>query len=300
MDFGRTKELDTIDFTLPPNHTGIEKVLGGKKHGAPKVYIGGVLWSDEGFVGTIYPDRAKATNYSKYYTRQFNTIELNSSHYRIPDIQKVQKWYEEAPSDFKFCPKIPQAISHSRNLIEALDYVNEFQYSFNALQHKLGTSFLQLPPHFAPNRLNELLDFLDKCSIRNLAIELRHPQWFTEQTALNTLSNYLYKNNMSLVLTDTPTRRDVLHMRQTNKTAFIRFNANDKHATDYVRINQWINRLYNWLQLGLETIYFFIHTPTQTTMPELVTYFIQQLKKECGITLIPPKIKTIEIDNKLF
>jgi uncharacterized protein YecE (DUF72 family) len=300
MDFGRTTHLDAIDYTLPTNHIGIEKVLGGKKHNAPKVYIGGVLWSDEGFVGTIYPDKAKATNYSKYYTRQFNTIELNSSHYRIPEIQKVQKWYEEAPSDFRFCPKIPQAVSHSRNLSESLDFLNEFHTVFKALQHKFGTCFLQLPPHFAPNRLNELLDFLDKCSIQNLAIELRHPQWFTEKLALNTLSNYLYKNNMSLVLTDTPTRRDVLHMRITNKTAFIRFNANDKHASDYIRINEWIARLYEWLQMGLENIYFFIHTPTQTNMPELVTYFIQQLKKECGITLNPPKIKTIEMDNKLF
>lgn len=300
MDFGRTKEIDSVNYTLPQNHIGVEKVLGNIKFANPKVYVGGVLWSDKGFVGTIYPHRAKAINYSKYYTRQFNTIELNLTHYRIPEIQKIQKWYEESPNAFRFCPKIPQAISHSGNLAETIDYVNEFQQTIKAFQHKLGMCFLQLPPHFAPNRLNELLSFLDRCSIRNLAIELRHPDWFTEKLALNVLSNYLYKNNMTLVLTDTPMRRDVLHMRLTNKTAFIRFNANDKHDSDYKRINEWIKRLYTWIQLGLETIYFFIHTPTQTNMSELVTYFIQQLKKECGITLTPPKIKTIEIDNKLF
>lgn len=300
MDFGRTKELDSVKYTLPQNHMGIEKVLGTVKCVNPKIYIGGVLWSDESFVGTIYPHRARAINYSKYYTRQFNTIELNSTHYRIPEIQKIQKWYEESPHDFRFCPKIPQDISHSRNLAETIDYLNEFNNVIKAFQHKLGMCFLQLPPHFAPNRLNELLSFLDQCSIRNLAIELRHPEWFTEKLALNVLSNYLYKNNMTLVLTDTPMRRDVLHMRLTNKTAFIRFNANDKHESDYKRINEWIERLYEWMQLGLETIYLFIHTPTQVNMPELVTYFIQQLKKECGISLTPPKIKTIEIDNKLF
>ena len=300
MDFGRTKELDSVNYTLPQNHIGVEKVLGTVKCVNPKVYVGGVLWSDEGFVGTIYPHRARTINYSKYYTRQFNTIELNTTHYRIPEIQKIQKWYEESPSTFRFCPKIPQSISHNRNLLESINYVDEFQHAIKAFQHKLGICFLQLPPHFAPNRLNELLGFLDRCSIRNLAIELRHPEWFTEKIALNVLSNYLYKNNMTLVLTDTPKRRDVLHMRLTNKTAFIRFNANDKHESDYKRINEWIKRLYTWMQIGLETIYFFIHTPTQTNMPELVTYFIQQLKKECGITLTPPKIKTIEIDNKLF
>ncbi len=300
MNFGRIKELDSINYTLPQNHIGNEKVLGNIKCIKPKVYVGGVLWSDEAFVGTIYPNWAKAINYSKYYTRQFNTIELNSTHYRIPEIQKIQKWYEQSPPDFRFCPKIPQAISYSRNLSETIYYLNEFHNAIKAFQDKLGMCFLQLPPHFAPNRLNELLDFLDNSPIRNLAIELRHPEWFTEKLALNVLSNYLYKNNMTLVLTDTPTRRDVLHMRLTNKTALIRFNANDKHESDYKRINEWIERLYTWMQLGLETIYFFIHTPNQINMPELVTYFIQQLKKECGITLTPPKIKTIEIENKLF
>ena len=301
MDFGRTPHIDTVNFALPPNHKGIEKVLGGVKALKPQVYVGGVLWSDDAFVGTIYPDRAKSKDYAKYYSRQFNTIELNLTHYRLPEKEKVQRWYEEASDDFKFCPKVHQAISHSGNLVSVADYFEEFYNIMKPFQHKLGTCFLQLPPHFSPHRLNELLEFLDKSNLRDLAIELRHPDWFAGGEALNILSNYLYKNNMALVLTDTPLRRDVLHMRLTNKTAFIRFNANDKHPSDYARIDEWMQRLYEWRQLGLETVYFFVHTPTQINMPDLVTYIVQQLKKECGITISAPKIKPINHDNeKLF
>jgi uncharacterized protein YecE (DUF72 family) len=292
MDFGRTNNLEIVDFTLPPSHKSVEKILGDTKNIHPKIYVGGVLWSDESFKGTLYPERTQVKDYAKQYTKQFNTIELNLTHYRLPEKEKIQKWYEESPSDFKFCPKVHKDISHSSNLLNTIDYYEEFYQSVKHFQHKLGTCFLQLPPHFAPNRLNELLDFLDKSNLRNIAVELRHADWFKESVALNTLCNYLYKNNMALTITDTPTRRDVLHMRLTNKTAFIRFNANDKHPSDYIRINEWIQRIQQWLQLGLETIYFFIHTPTQINMPNLVIYFIQQLKKECGIILKQPKIRS--------
>ena len=301
MDFGRTNQLELVNFALPSNHQGVKKVLGGAKAQLPNVYVGGVLWSDEAFLGAIYPERAKSKDYAKYYSRQFNTIELNLTHYRLPEKEKIQKWFEESPVDFKFCPKIHQAISHSGNLLSVVDYMEAFYQIVKPLQHKLGTCLLQLPPHFSPKRCHELLAFLDKSNLRDLAIELRHPDWFIEGKELNLLSNYLYKNQMGLVLTDTPMRRDVLHMRLTNKTAFIRFNANDKHPSDYERIDEWVHHLYEWIQQGLETIYFFIHTPTQLFMPELVTYSIQQLKKECGVTLTPPKIKTITGDTgKLF
>lgn len=301
MNFGRTNNIEAINFGLPDSHKGIEKVLKGVRVLQPRVYVGGVLWSDEAFLGTIYPERAKSKDYARYYGRQFNSIELNLTHYRLPENEKIQKWYEESPVDFKFCPKVHQAISHASNLISAVDYMETFYQLVKPLQHKLGTCFLQLPPHFSPKRLNELLEFLDKSNLRNLAVELRHPDWFSGNEALNILSNYLYKNKMALVLTDTPMRRDVLHMRLTNQTAFIRFNANDKHASDYKRIDEWIQRLLEWIQLGLESVYFFVHTPTQLNMPHLVTYIIQQLKKECGISISPPKIKTVNDDSgKLF
>ncbi len=301
MDFGRTDNLETIDFTLAPNHKSIEKILGGVKCTKPQVYVGGVLWSDESFLDTIYPSKIKSKDYAKYYCKQFNTIELNLTHYRLPEKEKIQKWYEESPTDFKFCPKVHKDISHSSNLLSVCNFFEEYHQLIKHFKYKLGPCFLQLPPNFTPNRLNELLDFLDKSNLRNLAIELRHHDWFKQPAELNTLSNYLYKNNMTLVLTDTPTRRDVLHMRLTNKTVFIRFNANDKHPSDYTRINEWIQRIQQWLQLGLESIYFFIHTPTQINMPYLATYLIQQLKKECGILLTPPKLKSSNGEvNKLF
>jgi uncharacterized protein YecE (DUF72 family) len=291
MDFGRDTDINEVDFTLTAINPHVKKVLGSNPSKLIKVYVGGVLWSDENFVGTIYPDKAKPKDYAKYYCKQFNTIELNTTHYRIPEKERIQKWQHEAPEGFMFCPKIPQVISHAGNLVSMVNFMNEFNELVKHFQQKLGLCFLQLPPHFAPNRLMELLEFLDRSELRNLAIEVRHPEWFTNEVTFNQLSNYLYKNKMPLVITDTAGRRDVLHMRFTAKSTVIRFNANNQHASDFKRMDEWIQHLKLLFEMGLENVYFFVHTPNQLHMPHLVTYFIHQLKRECGIHLTAPKIK---------
>jgi uncharacterized protein YecE (DUF72 family) len=301
LDFGRIKDIEQANYSLPLDHASVKKVLGGKTCAVPQIYVGGVLWSDKSFVGTIYPNNAKAKDYAKHYCRQFNSIELNATHYKIPEPSTFKKWALLADSSFKFCPKIHQSISHSDDLCGMITVHNTYGDYFKLLGETLGTSFLQLPPHFSPKRLHELMAFIDESNLRNLAIELRHPDWFKQSEELNTVSNYLYKNNMTLLLTDTPGRRDVLHMRLTSKTAFIRFNANDNHPSDKTRIDNWINKVHDWFQNGLEIIYFFIHTPNQINMPHLVAYFTKTLQNKTGIKVKPPTIQSEKLpENSLF
>lgn len=300
MDFGRIEDFASVDYSLPPNHPGSSKVLGGHKCNAPQVFVGGVLWSDESFPGTIYPASAKPKDYAKHYCRQFNTIELNLTHYRMPEEATLKRWQEIAPAGFKFCPKVHQSISHAVDLRTMLPYHNACAASYKLLRDKLGVCFLQLPPAFGPAWLDNLLEFLDGSELRHLAVEVRHPDWFGGGKEINSLCNYLYKNGMLLVMTDTPGRRDVLHMRLTGKTAFIRFNAHNNHPTDKLRLDAWVQRLCEWFNLGLETVYFFVHTPQQVHMPHLVTYFIQQIKRQSGIELQVPRITAEAADPGLL
>lgn len=292
MDFGRTDNLSPIDFSLPPSHASVKKVLGGKNTNACKVYVGGVLWNDISFVGNIYPQNSKPKDYAKYYTQQFNCIELNSTYYRLPAIETIEKWTYQAKSNFKFCPKIIKDVSHAPNLESIKPFMNEFLNRTKKFDSKLGLYLLQFPPAFWLKRKQELMDFLADYKGVPLAVELRHEDWFLKEneTELNTLCNFFYKNSFTFVLTDTPTRRDVLHMRLTSKIAFIRFNANDLHPTDFERINKWIHIIKNWMDEGLEEVYFFIHSPNQIYMPELVSYFIKELKSKTGIGLVSPKL----------
>jgi len=300
MQFGRLENITSVDFTFPENHPGTAKILGGSKSKKLNVYVGAPIWSDPGFPGKIYPAKARDKDFVKYYGKQFNSIELNATHYRVPDDNTIKRWVDVVPDGFKFCPKVHQSISHSNDIRKCIRETEAFHRSISLFGEKLGTSFLQLPPQFEARSIDYLLEFLDNSPICNLAIELRHESWFTDTNTLNKLSNYLYKNNLSLNITDVAGRRDVLHQRLTNKTAFVRFVANNLHPSDYKRMDDWVQRFYLWINQGLENLYFFVHTPDKSLTPELAIYFIKQLNKISGLNIKAPEIQKNNIENTLF
>lgn len=101
-------------------------------------------------------------------------------------------------------------------------------------------------------------------------------------------------------MTDVAGRRDVLHQRLTSRTALIRFVANDLHATDLKRMDDWVTRLAEWINSGLERLYFFIHTPDKSFTPELATYFIKHLNASAGVNVAPPVIRGALPESELF
>lgn len=300
MQFGRVADINSVDFTFPVSHPGTEKILGGTKSETVSVFVGAPVWSDPGFPGKIYPAGAREKDFVKYYGRQFNCIELNATHYRVPEPVTIQRWADAVPAGFKFCPKIHQSISHHSDISRCVSEMYAFHERVLELGEKLGPCFIQLPPGFGTNSLQRLIAFLDQSAVRDMAIELRHESWFTDTAALNSLCNYLYKNKFTLCITDVAGRRDVLHQRLTNKTAFVRFVANDLHPNDLKRMDDWVARLSLWIEKGLERLYFFIHTPDKSFTPELAIYFIKHLNAATGLNVVPPQIIGALPDSELF
>jgi uncharacterized protein YecE (DUF72 family) len=79
-------------------------------------------------------------------------------------------------------------------------------------------------------------------------------------------------------------------MRLTSATAMIRFVGNDLHPTDYTRIDQWIDRICQWKEKGLQEIYFFLHEPDESLVPELAHHLIEQINSRLGITVRLPQL----------
>lgn len=288
MQFGRVPDLSLVNFSFPVNHLGTDKVLGGVKSKTLNVYVGAPVWSDPGFAGKIYPLKAREKDFVKYYGQQFNCIELNTTYYGVPAPATLKRWKDAVPATFRFCPKIHQSISHSKQLDGCAAELEAFYERVSEFGEKLGPCFLQLPPTFGTSQLQQLIRFLDNSAVPDLVVELRHESWFAEPKVLNQLCNYLYKNNITLGITDVAGRRDVLHQRLTGKTAFIRFAANDLEPSDLKRMDDWVKRLTEWIDKGLERLYFFIHTPDTVFTPELSTYFIRQLNKAAGLNVTAP------------
>ena len=124
-----------------------------------------------------------------------------------------------------------------------------------------------------------------------IAFEVRHESWFNNPDDLLNLQTLLAKKNASLVITDVAGRRDVLHMQLSNPTTLIRFVGNGLHASDYTRIDNWIDCLKNWFENGLQKVYFFPHEPDNILAPELAEYVLQEVKKKIKIPVRGPSLK---------
>lgn len=290
MQFGRLSNINEVDFSLPKDHADTTHLLNKKRNRDLEIYVGCPIWSHQDWVGKIYPKTAKEKDFLMYYAQQYNSIELNATGYNIPTLSSIQKWTSVVPDTFKFCPKVTRIISHAKNVFEKEEAFNIFIEHVLHFEKNLGCTFFQFPPYFKSNQLDGLIKLLDTLPGNfELAIELRHEEWFKESSAFDELCAYLKQKNFGLVVTDVSERRDVLHQRFTNKTAFIRFTANDLHPTDYSRLDEWTTRISRWIENGLEKLYFFVHTPEKALSPELAYYFIQELNKKAGTKISPPK-----------
>ena len=272
MEFGKLPSISQVNFDLPPDPPGNDALLNKvKETPAGKLYIGATGWSVKEWVGKIYPKGAKPADFLAHYARQFNTIELNTTHYRIPDAFTVQHWHDEAAADFKFCPKVLQGISHSADLGTAGEAIGRFCQAMEGLHSKLGPCFIQLPPYFGADRMAVLEAFL-KVFHLPVAVEARHESWFNHPLNFNRFSALLEKYGATTVVTDVAGRRDVCHMRLTTDKVLVRFVGNNLDPTDYTRIDAWVNRLENWFSRGLAEAYVFTHEPDNLLAPDLAAY----------------------------
>ncbi len=296
MQFGKVEHPELIDFELPKDHPDTSKILDKKKTNNLSVYVGCAKWNRQDLKG-FYPRGTK--DELEYYSRQFNSIELNATFYRIFPEDQFKKWYHKTPKDFKFFPKLVQNISHLKRLNDDVQpYVDEYLANAMHLKEKLGTIFLQMHGNFAPKNFDRVVKFIEKWPKEvRLSAEFRHTDWFNNSQVADELYHLLEENNIANIITDTAGRRDLLHMRLTNDEAFIRY-VGANHTTDYSRLDDWVKRLTAWKKQGINHIHFFVHQNIEKESPLLSTYFIRQLNEALNIELHLPE--HLSNDGKLF
>ncbi|TNJ46378.1 DUF72 domain-containing protein [Tamlana fucoidanivorans] len=286
MKFGSVENPENIDFTLPKDHPKTKVVLNKTKDDKiPKLYVGCAKWNKADLKG-FYPRGTK--DELQYYSMQFNAIELNATFYRIFPAEQFATWYDKTPDGFKFFPKLNQEISHWKRLNETKEAVQNYLYNASNLKEKLGTVFLQMHNNFAPKDFDRVVSFVENWPKDiSLAIEFRHTNWYNDNAVANELYDLLEANNIANIIVDTAGRRDLMHMRLTNATAFIRY-VGANHQTDYSRLDDWVERLKQWQEQGVKEIDFFIHQNIEKESPLLSAYFIKNINSKLGYNLAIP------------
>jgi uncharacterized protein YecE (DUF72 family) len=306
MKFGKLEDVSQVDFTLPPDPVRTVRVLGRQPQppdSQPRIHLGATGWANKEWLGTWYPARAKSLDFLTHYCRLFDTIELNTTHYRIPEATDVERWRTQAQASgkFAFCPKVPQLISHHTRL-RADESTLRFAEVMRGLGQHLGPCFIQLPDHHGPGDIRSIREFLKVWPQEvGLCWELRHPEWFAaSEGPFSELLDALEGAGHGMVITDVAGRRDVLHMQLTTPVLMLRFIGNQLHPSDFARADAWIARITDWCGKGLQAAYIFIHQHEMDLVPEFTAYWARGLNKSLGLKITVPEPIRMDVQGSLF
>jgi uncharacterized protein YecE (DUF72 family) len=168
------------------------------------MHLGTSAFTAAGWLGTFYPDALQPADYLSYYAQHFDTVEVDSTFYRIPSLSTVRGWNAKTPKGFIFAVKVPQVITHEKVLVDCDAELKQFVDTMDLLGGKLGPMVFQFP-YF--NRsvftsgaqfLVRLKAFLNKLPEgRRFALEIRNKSWLDAQ-----LADLLREHRVALVLQD--------------------------------------------------------------------------------------------------
>lgn len=147
-----------------------------------EIYIGLSGYSYKPWQGPtrFYPSALKQSDFLRYYSTRYRTVELDGVWFRLPTISAVTKWIDSTPDHFVFSVKAHRTITHVKRLNpEATPLLQTMLEHLAPLaqRQKLGPILLQLPPNLKRNddRLEKFLEGLP--SGFRWAIEFRHESW---------------------------------------------------------------------------------------------------------------------------
>jgi uncharacterized protein YecE (DUF72 family) len=153
------------------------------------VRIGTSGWHYKHWVGTYYPPTCGAPQMLEHYLRDFDTVELNNSFYRLPTPEAFECWRHATPPDFRFAVKGSRYITHNKKLKDPENALENLLPRAERLGRKLGVVLWQLPPKWRKNvaRLDEFLAMLPRK--HHYAFEFREPSWLSDDV-LTMLARY--------------------------------------------------------------------------------------------------------------
>jgi uncharacterized protein YecE (DUF72 family) len=135
--------------------------------------------------GPFYPSKIPPGGMLEFYSRTFDTVELNNSFYRLPTDEAFDNWRESTPENFVFAVKASRFLTHQKKLKDPESALEKLLARASRLGQKLGPVLFQLPPRWQvnPGRLEGLLEALPhdlRC-----AFEFRDSSWI--QSEINKL-----------------------------------------------------------------------------------------------------------------
>lgn len=160
---------------------------------------------------THFPPEYKDKSRLNYYATMMNSMEVNSSFYKIPLPRTVEKWANDVPPDFRFTFKLWKGITHEKEMKYNPEDIERFFQSVNCADTKKGCILIQFPGKITSFYFPKLALLLrdirsgDKAKGWHIAVEFRDRSWYEDKTF-----ELLEQNCMGVVRHDMPKSKSPL------------------------------------------------------------------------------------------
>jgi len=150
-----------------------------RHQGTPRIGTSGYHYDH--WKGVFYPEDLSKGEWFSYYARQFDTVEINNTFYRLPEAATFDAWRRQAPKGFCYALKFSRYGSHIVRLKKPQATIRKFLQRADRLGDFLGPILVQLPPNWKadPKRLAAFLKAAPKD--HRWAVEFRDPRWLCEE-----------------------------------------------------------------------------------------------------------------------
>ncbi|MGB6881742.1 MAG: DUF72 domain-containing protein [Microgenomates group bacterium] len=225
-----------------------------------KVYIGTSGWQYKHWKEIFYPENLPQKDWLKYYSQHFNTVEINSSFYRLPKRETFEKWKSQVGNNFIFSIKGNRFITHVKRLKDCREPLKRFFENADALiKAKSKTNHVilwQLPPNLKKDliRLRTFLKTLPK-NFRH-AFEFRHENWMDAKVF------ELFEGQKGMKVT--AVLQDWYDWPVLDKPigdfVYIRFHGKKKlYSSNYENeeLEEWVKKMRQWKKCGLDIYAYF-------------------------------------------
>jgi uncharacterized protein YecE (DUF72 family) len=222
------------------------------------VRIGTCSWADESLVKHWYPPGIRTAEARlRHYAEHFDTVEVDSTYYRLPAEQMVERWAERTPPGFVMHVKAFGMMTRHPVKLETLPpalregvpvdergrvdrpprevraaVCAEFRAALEPLRRagKLGGILLQFPSYIVCRPASfEYLEWLrEQLESEELLVEFRHRSWLDDENRAHVLS-FLEEHSMGYVIVDAP-KTEAKNLvptvvALTTPTAYVRFHG---------------------------------------------------------------------------
>jgi uncharacterized protein YecE (DUF72 family) len=233
--------------------------------------------------GRLYPEGVAKRRWLEQYAKSFDTVEVNSTFYRLARREAVAGWVAQTPPEFLFAVKASRYLTHVRRLRDVREGMARFYEPLQPMIEagRLGPVLWQLPENFHRDdaRLAGWLELLESAASSRHAIEFRHASWFVPS-----VMSMLRARGVALTIGDHPSRPFQTY-DATADWRFVRFHygargrAGNYSATEIV---EWAARLAAWLPR--EEIYVYFNNDWNSYAPANAKLLLRRLGRPAYTT----------------